>query len=143
MRAASLCRRLKASETVGEHGRLACIDHDRGDRGRLEVRPGPSRDAPLSVLRRSPPRSLGVYAGRTRRNGSAEAAIIGRTVDVIGARLARFGSGAARFGLIHADMRLANLLVDATMSASSTSTIADGLVPLRFRHHVVVSRMIP
>lgn len=35
-----------------------------------------------------------------------------RTVALIGERLARFGKGADRFGLIHCDMRLANLLVD-------------------------------
>jgi Ser/Thr protein kinase RdoA (MazF antagonist) len=35
-----------------------------------------------------------------------------RTVDRIEERLARFGKGPERFGLIHADMRLANLLVE-------------------------------
>ena len=34
------------------------------------------------------------------------------TVDLIGARLAAFGKGADRFGLIHGDLRLANLLID-------------------------------
>jgi len=40
------------------------------------------------------------------------AALLARTVDAIGKRLARFGAGPDRFGLVHADMRLANLLVD-------------------------------
>lgn len=39
-------------------------------------------------------------------------AVLGRAVDVIAKRLARYGSGPDRFGLIHADLRLANLLVD-------------------------------
>ncbi|CUU43428.1 serine/threonine protein kinase [Blastochloris viridis] len=39
-------------------------------------------------------------------------ALIERTVDALGRRLARWGQSPARFGLIHADLRLANLLVD-------------------------------
>jgi Ser/Thr protein kinase RdoA (MazF antagonist) len=35
-----------------------------------------------------------------------------RTVDLIGRRLAAYGMGSDRFGLIHADLRLANLLID-------------------------------
>ena len=38
--------------------------------------------------------------------------LFGRTVDVIGRRLAAYGKGAERFGLIHCDLRLANLLID-------------------------------
>jgi Ser/Thr protein kinase RdoA (MazF antagonist) len=38
--------------------------------------------------------------------------LFGRTVDLIGLRLARYGKGAERFGLIHCDLRLANLLID-------------------------------
>jgi Ser/Thr protein kinase RdoA (MazF antagonist) len=38
--------------------------------------------------------------------------LLGRCADLIRRRLARFGEGADRFGLIHADLRLANLLVD-------------------------------
>jgi Ser/Thr protein kinase RdoA (MazF antagonist) len=37
---------------------------------------------------------------------------LGRLADVVRARLGRFGTGPARFGLMHADLRLANLLVD-------------------------------
>jgi Ser/Thr protein kinase RdoA (MazF antagonist) len=40
------------------------------------------------------------------------AATIESAVRAIGRRLARFGSGPERFGLVHADLRLANLLVD-------------------------------
>ena len=40
-------------------------------------------------------------------------ALFGRTVSVIGRRLAEYGQSNARFGLIHCDLRLANLLVDA------------------------------
>ena len=39
-------------------------------------------------------------------------ALFARAVDLIGRRLARFGKAPHRFGLIHCDMRLANLLVD-------------------------------
>jgi len=38
--------------------------------------------------------------------------LFGRTVDLIGKRLAAYGKGAGRFGLIHCDLRLANLLID-------------------------------
>jgi Ser/Thr protein kinase RdoA (MazF antagonist) len=39
-------------------------------------------------------------------------ALFVRTVALLGRRLARFGHSPARFGLIHCDMRLANLLID-------------------------------
>jgi Ser/Thr protein kinase RdoA (MazF antagonist) len=38
--------------------------------------------------------------------------VLGRAVQLIGHRLARFGEASDRFGLVHCDMRLANLLVD-------------------------------
>ncbi|UMZ14782.1 phosphotransferase [Pseudomonas sp. MPFS] len=38
-------------------------------------------------------------------------ALIGEVVGLLGQRLAEYGQGAGRFGLIHADLRLANLLV--------------------------------
>ncbi len=41
-----------------------------------------------------------------------KAALFGRTVAVIGRRLEAFGQGPDRFGLIHCDLRLANLLVE-------------------------------
>jgi Ser/Thr protein kinase RdoA (MazF antagonist) len=44
--------------------------------------------------------------------GPLGAAVIARALAEIRVRLARFGRGAARFGLIHADLRLANLLAD-------------------------------
>ncbi|HEX5142681.1 MAG TPA: phosphotransferase [Mycobacterium sp.] len=40
-----------------------------------------------------------------------EQATIERAVDAITARLTEFGTGADRFGLVHADLRLANLMV--------------------------------
>ncbi len=39
-------------------------------------------------------------------------ALFGRVVDLIGRRLAAYGKGPDRFGLIHCDLRLANLLID-------------------------------
>lgn len=43
---------------------------------------------------------------------AAKEALFARTVAAIGRRLAAYGKGAERFGLIHCDLRLANLLVD-------------------------------
>jgi Ser/Thr protein kinase RdoA (MazF antagonist) len=43
-------------------------------------------------------------------------ALFQRTVDLIGRRLERFGKGPERFGLIHCDMRLANLLIDGDVA---------------------------
>ncbi len=45
--------------------------------------------------------------------GPAENKLFARTVDVIGHRLAAYGKGQDRFGLIHCDLRLANLLIDS------------------------------
>lgn len=42
-------------------------------------------------------------------------ATFAKTVDLIEKRLARFGKSQERFGLIHCDMRLANLLVDGSV----------------------------
>lgn len=41
-------------------------------------------------------------------------ALFQRTVDLIGRRLAAYGMGHERFGLIHSDLRLANLLIDGS-----------------------------
>ena len=38
--------------------------------------------------------------------------LFGRTVDLIGRRLADYGKSVQRFGLVHGDLRLANLLLD-------------------------------
>lgn len=43
---------------------------------------------------------------------AAKAKLFGRTVELIGKRLAAYGKGVDRFGLIHCDLRLANLLID-------------------------------
>lgn len=43
---------------------------------------------------------------------TTSATLFGRAVALIGKRLARFGKAPDRFGLIHCDMRLANLLID-------------------------------
>jgi Ser/Thr protein kinase RdoA (MazF antagonist) len=43
--------------------------------------------------------------------GGEQRAVIARAVDVIRDRLDRFGRPSTRFGLIHADLRLANLLI--------------------------------
>ena len=44
--------------------------------------------------------------------GPEEQDVLGRLDAVLRRRLARFGSGPHRYGLVHADLRLANLLVD-------------------------------
>ena len=43
---------------------------------------------------------------------AAKQELFGRTVKLIGKRLATYGKGPDRFGLIHCDLRLANLLID-------------------------------
>jgi Ser/Thr protein kinase RdoA (MazF antagonist) len=43
---------------------------------------------------------------------AAKEALFARTVAAIGRRLERYGKGHERFGLIHCDLRLANLLID-------------------------------
>jgi Ser/Thr protein kinase RdoA (MazF antagonist) len=43
---------------------------------------------------------------------AAKAKLFGRTVDLIGKRLKAYGQDNERFGLIHCDLRLANLLID-------------------------------
>ena len=43
---------------------------------------------------------------------AAKEALFARTVDLIGRRLSAYGQGPDRFGLIHCDLRLANLLID-------------------------------
>jgi Ser/Thr protein kinase RdoA (MazF antagonist) len=45
--------------------------------------------------------------------GAQELALLTRVDQTIAARLRAFGQGPERFGLVHADLRLANLLVDA------------------------------
>jgi Ser/Thr protein kinase RdoA (MazF antagonist) len=58
--------------------------------------------------------------GRWQRGigvGTAERAVLGRLDTALGERLAAFGTGPERYGLVHADTRLANLLVhDGTVS---------------------------
>ncbi len=44
--------------------------------------------------------------------GAAEREILGRLAATLRERLARFGSEPPRYGLVHADLRLANLLID-------------------------------
>jgi Ser/Thr protein kinase RdoA (MazF antagonist) len=44
--------------------------------------------------------------------GEQEHALLGRLAETLRTRLERFGRGPERYGLIHADLRLANLLVD-------------------------------
>ena len=46
--------------------------------------------------------------------GPAEEALLGRAATLVHDRLADYGSTPERYGLIHADLRLANLLVDGT-----------------------------
>jgi Ser/Thr protein kinase RdoA (MazF antagonist) len=45
---------------------------------------------------------------------AAGAAVLDRVLELIARRLARLGSGPEVFGLVHADLRLANLLVDGS-----------------------------
>ncbi len=44
--------------------------------------------------------------------GEPEAEVLARAEQLLGRRLAEYGTGSETFGLVHADLRLANLLVD-------------------------------
>lgn len=55
--------------------------------------------------------------------GPAELDVLGRLAELLRARLAGFGDGPDRFGLVHADMRLANLLVDPADSSAGVTVI--------------------
>ncbi|MFN0284656.1 MAG: phosphotransferase enzyme family protein [Kineosporiaceae bacterium] len=55
--------------------------------------------------------------------GPAELEVLGRLDAVLRERLARFGDGPDRFGLVHADMRLANLLVDPDDATGGVTVI--------------------
>ena len=55
--------------------------------------------------------------------GAAENEVLGRAVGLLGRRLADYGTGEDVFGLVHADLRLANLLIDGTTGASKTTVI--------------------
>ena len=76
-----------------------------------------------------------------------KAQIFGRTVAVIGRRLAAFGQEAERFGLIHCDLRLANLLVDGDAvkvidfdDCGFSWFMYDAATPLSFYEH---DRQVP
>ncbi|GII67441.1 aminoglycoside phosphotransferase [Sphaerisporangium krabiense] len=49
--------------------------------------------------------------------------VLGRLESTLRDRLARYGKGPERFGLIHADLRLANLLVHGADAAAGTTVI--------------------
>ena len=42
--------------------------------------------------------------------------LFGRTADLIESRLSRFGQGSTRWGLVHCDIRLANLLIEGNVT---------------------------
>lgn len=46
--------------------------------------------------------------------GASETALLGRAQELLRHKLQEYGTGADRYGLIHADLRLANLLVDSS-----------------------------
>jgi Ser/Thr protein kinase RdoA (MazF antagonist) len=82
------------------------------------LNPRPPPQAPASIPR--PPPQAPAPPGRTGRwgrwrdgvgVGPAEAEILARLERRLRARLGRYGGGPDKFGLIHADTRLANLLV--------------------------------
>ena len=55
--------------------------------------------------------------------GDAETDVLGRAVALLGRRLADYGTGEDVFGLVHADLRLANLLVDDAGGTSKITVI--------------------
>jgi Ser/Thr protein kinase RdoA (MazF antagonist) len=58
--------------------------------------------------------------------GAAEHAVLGRLDALLRDRLAAFGDGPDRFGLVHADMRLANLLVDPATDGAPDAGLPAG-----------------
>ena len=50
--------------------------------------------------------------------GPAQEAVLGAAADIVRDRLAAFGDGPDRYGLVHADLRLANLIVDGDRIAA-------------------------
>jgi Ser/Thr protein kinase RdoA (MazF antagonist) len=54
---------------------------------------------------------------------AADAAVLERTTTELGARLAEFGCGPDRFGLIHADLRMANLMIDPQVDGGPITVI--------------------
>ena len=57
--------------------------------------------------------------------GPAERAVLGRLDDVLRTRLAAFGRGDGRYGLVHADLRLANLLVHTSETNTAETFVID------------------
>jgi len=57
--------------------------------------------------------------------GPAEREALGRAADVVASRLRAYGDGPDRFGLVHADMRLANLLVDPVRARTNVIDFDD------------------
>lgn len=55
--------------------------------------------------------------------GPAEEAVLGAAARLVRTRLAAYGDGADRFGLVHADLRAANLLVDRTPAGETVRVI--------------------
>ena len=57
--------------------------------------------------------------------GTTEREVLGRLDETLKRRLTAYGTGPERYGLVHADTRLANLLVDdGVRQRASTSTTA-------------------
>ncbi|WP_158166573.1 phosphotransferase enzyme family protein [Mycolicibacterium smegmatis] len=56
--------------------------------------------------------------------GASETALLTRAQDLLHRKLKEYGSGPDRYGLIHADLRLANLLVDSS-TPQRTITVID------------------
>jgi Ser/Thr protein kinase RdoA (MazF antagonist) len=54
---------------------------------------------------------------------AADAAVLERTATELGARLAEFGCSPDRFGLIHADLRMANLMIDPQVDGGPITVI--------------------
>ncbi|MCF6386616.1 phosphotransferase [Mycobacterium sp. MBM] len=54
--------------------------------------------------------------------GSAERAILGRAEQLLHTRLHEYGTASDRFGLVHADLRLANLLVHTPAGGSDSAS---------------------
>lgn len=57
--------------------------------------------------------------------GTEESAVLNRGVELLRRRLSEYGTGPEVFGLVHADLRLANLLVESVEGQPPTITVID------------------
>lgn len=102
----------EGDEVIAGFETLGAVSARMHDHARAWTRP-PGFDRPAWDFEHT--LGAGGYWGRWQDGlgmGAAELELLQRLADAIERRLRAYGQGADRFGLVHADIRLANLLVD-------------------------------